>query len=73
MFALLQHSSFSAERSLNITNMKKNISHLFPYLLILFGLIILFQFGQGPVAGVFVLIGIVMVVESIWPEKWGSD
>lgn len=49
--------------------MKKSI----PYLLILFGLLILFIIEQPIVAGVCLLIGIVMILESIWPEKWGVD
>ena len=43
---------------------------LYPYLLILLGLFLLFFIGQAEVAGVCLLIGIVMVIESIWPEEW---
>lgn len=44
-----------------------------PYLLILLGLLILFFIGQPIAAGVCLLLGIVMVLESIWPEKWESS
>ena len=44
-----------------------------PYLLILLGLLILFIIGQPIAAGVCLLIGIVMIFEQIWPEKWGVD
>lgn len=46
---------------------------LSPYLLILFGLFLLFFLGQAPAAGVCFLIGIVMIFEKIWPEKWESE
>lgn len=45
----------------------------YPYLLILLGLLILFIIGQPTIAGVCLLLGIVMVLESIWPEKWEAD
>jgi len=46
---------------------------VFPYLLILLG-ILLFLFLEQPIpAGVCILVGIVMVVERIWPEKWEPD
>ena len=44
-----------------------------PYILILLGLLVLFIIGQPIAAGVCLLLGIVMVLESIWPEKWESD
>lgn len=44
-----------------------------PYLLILLGLLILFVIEQPIVSGVVLLLGIVMVLESIWPEKWEAD
>ena len=46
---------------------------LYPFLLLLFGLFILFIVDQPIVAGVCVLLGIVMIFESIWPEKWETD
>ena len=46
---------------------------LTPYLLILLGLLILLIIGVAPVAGVCILLGIVMIIESIWPEKWEQE
>ncbi len=46
---------------------------LYPYLLILLGLFLLLFIGQSLVAGACILIGIVMVIECIWPEKWEAD
>ena len=46
---------------------------LYPYLLILFGLFLLFIIGQAEVAGVCIIIGIVMFMEKIWPEDWEAD
>lgn len=47
-----------------------------PYLIILFGFFVFFVFlfiGQATVAGGCFLIGIVMIIERIWPEKWDAD
>lgn len=46
---------------------------LLPYFLILLGLLILFIIGQPIAAGVCLLLGIVMIFEQIWPEKWEAD
>lgn len=46
---------------------------LLPYLLILLGFFILFMIQQPIVAGVCLLLGIVMIFEQIWPEKWGPE
>lgn len=43
-----------------------------PWLLIVFGFLILNMF-HGYVALSCMLIGIVMLVERVWPEKWESD
>lgn len=43
-----------------------------PVLLIVFGFLTLDMF-QGYVAIAFMVIGIVMIIERIWPEKWDSD
>lgn len=43
-----------------------------PVLLILFGFLTLNMF-QGYVALSCMLIGIVMFIERIWPEKWASN
>ncbi len=53
--------------------MNTTLKNLSPYLLILFGLLVLFFMGMAEVAGICLLIGIVMVIESIWPEKWEAD
>ena len=44
---------------------------LSPYFLILLGLLLLFYMGQAIPAGVCFLLGYVMIIERIWPEKWG--
>ena len=45
----------------------------YPYLLIPVGLFFLFIIGQPIAAGICLLIFIVMLIESIWPEKWVTD
>ena len=49
------------------------MKRMLPYVLILIGLILLLFAGQAIPAGVCFLLGIVMIIERIWPEKWGSD
>lgn len=44
-----------------------------PYLLIFFGLFLLFFLGNAQLSGISLLIGIVMVIDSIWPEKWSKS
>ena len=44
-----------------------------PYLIILLGLVFLLWFDQAIPAGVCLLLGIVMIIESIWPEEWEAD
>lgn len=44
-----------------------------PFLLLLLGLFMLFMMGNVMIAGVCILLGIVMVIERIWPEKWEAD
>ena len=41
--------------------------------LIILGLFLLFYLGMAQIAGVCLLIGIVMIIEKIWPEKWGTE
>ena len=53
--------------------MNSTLIKISPYLLILVGLLILFFLGLAPAAGVCFLIGMVMIVESIWPEKWETE
>jgi hypothetical protein len=43
-----------------------------PWLLIVFGFLTLNMF-QGYVALACMVIGIVMIIERIWPEKWDDD
>ena len=54
--------------------MKKNglLMKAMPLLLIVFGFFTLDMF-QGYVALTCMVIGIVIIIERIWPEKWGSD
>ena len=44
-----------------------------PYFLIVLGLLFLFLIGQEIPAGVCFLIGFVMIIETILPERWESD
>ena len=53
--------------------MNTTLENLSPYLFILLGLLILFFIGQAEVAGVCILLGVVMIILQIWPEKWGSE
>jgi ABC-type methionine transport system permease subunit len=39
-----------------------------PYLLLIIGLIVLFLVGNVYIAGVCITLGIVMILESIWPS-----
>lgn len=49
------------------------MKRMLPYLLILIGLILLLFVGQAIPAGVCFLLGVVMIFEKIWPEKWDTD
>ena len=53
--------------------MNPTLKKFSPYLLILFGLFLLFFINQAIPAGVCLLIGIVMVIENIWPEELGGE
>lgn len=44
-----------------------------PYLMIAFGLFLLFFLRLAVVAFIFFLIGIVMFIERKWPEQWGHS
>ena len=46
---------------------------LYPYLLILLGMFLLLFVGQAEVAGICLLLGIVMIFESISPEEWEAE
>lgn len=41
-----------------------------PFLLILFGLLVLILTGQAIVAGALLVAGLSMIINWIWPEKW---
>lgn len=53
--------------------MNETLKKFSPYLILLLGLYLLFFLGLAEPAGVLFLISYVIIVESIWPEKWGSD
>lgn len=53
--------------------MGNKLNIITPFLVILFGLFLLFFVDQPIPAGVCFLIGIVMIVERVWPETWESD
>lgn len=44
-----------------------------PFLLIIFGIILLLVFSLPIPAGACVLIGLVMIIDKIWPERWESN
>lgn len=48
------------------------IKRIAPFLLIVFGFLTLDMF-QGMIAMTCMVIGIVMLIERIWPEKWGDE
>lgn len=52
--------------------MNKFLIKLFPYLIILIGLFFLLFINMAPIAGVCFLLGIVMIILRIWPEKWDT-
>lgn len=53
--------------------MNSTLKKLLPYLLILLGLFLLLFIGLAIPAGVCLLLGIVLTIESIWPEKWEKE
>ena len=52
--------------------MKTSLILFSPYILLFLGLFLLLFMGQVIAAGVCLLLGIVMIIERIWPEKWGN-
>lgn len=52
--------------------MKGSMLKAMPWLLIILGFMNLNKF-QGFVSITFMVIGIVMLIERIWPEKWGEE
>lgn len=53
--------------------MNPTIKKTSPFLLIITGLFLLFYMGMAEPAGVCLLMGIVMIVERVWPERWEAD
>lgn len=53
--------------------MNTTLKKLSPYLLILLGLFVLFVIQHPLVAGTCLLLGLVMIIERVWPEKWKSE
>lgn len=47
--------------------------HFTPFLLILVSFFLLFFMDKPIPAIIFLLLGIVMIIEMIWPEKWETD
>ena len=52
--------------------MKVNLLKAMPWLLIVLGFLTLNMF-QGYVSIICMVIGIVMLLERRWPEKWGDE
>ena len=53
--------------------MNSVLKKIVPYFLLLLGLLLLL-FVEKPVpAGVLFLLAIAMIIESIWPEEWGTE
>lgn len=50
--------------------MNSTLQSLLPYIAVLLGLLFLFYLGMAIPAGVCFLVGIVMIIERKWPEKW---
>lgn len=46
---------------------------IMPYLLIIIGILLLLFLDLPIPAGACVLIGLVMIFDKIWPEKWGAN
>lgn len=53
--------------------MNSAILKLVPFLLIIIGLLVLFLKNSAILAGLLILLGIVMIIEILWPEKWDVD
>ena len=55
---------------MNTKNMNKGLSASYmPFLVIILGLLLLGPFGIYP-GGLCIVLGIVMLIEGIWPEKF---
>lgn len=57
----------------NFNYMIKIFKLSIPYFFILFGLLLLFILSQPIPAGISLLLGVVMIIERIWPEKWEKE
>lgn len=53
--------------------MNHNFKKISPYLILFLGVLLLFFLGKAVPAGVCFMLGIVMIIERIWPEKWNSE
>lgn len=50
--------------------MNTTLLKLTPLLLFLFGFFVLFMTDFAIIAGIFLLLAVIMIIEQIWPEKW---
>lgn len=57
----------------NLIKLSNNMKKSYPNLIILLGLLILFFLPFAEVAFACFILGLVMIIESVWPEKWGDD
>lgn len=53
--------------------MNTTLKKLSPILVLLFGVFLLLIIGQAEMSGVFILLGVVMIILRIWPEKWDAE
>lgn len=53
-------------------NKRGRLTKVMPWMLIVFGILNLNMF-QGYLALTCMVIGIVMLIERIWPEQWGIE
>lgn len=52
--------------------MKTSFKKASPFLLIFLGILVLLILNLASIAGILILIGIVIIIERIWPEEWDS-
>lgn len=53
--------------------MNKSLKNATPYFLLLIGLFFLIIINIPILAGLFCMLGIFIILEEKWPEKWGDD
>ena len=73
---LLVMSNSNLPHSLSVHNFNDMIKILklsIPYFFFFFGLLLLFILSQPIPAGISLLLGVVMIIERIWPEKWEKE